>query len=66
MYSESSGKYLKTCLKFKDAILRIQPLKGPPFMSIQPLAKNLHEELLYKFYDSELDRVRNLKCLLPK
>ena len=24
-------------------------------MSIQPLAKNLHEELLYKFYDSDLD-----------
>ena len=45
----------KNSTKFKDAILRIQPLKGPPFMSIQPLAKNLHEELLYKFYDSDLD-----------
>jgi len=36
---------------FKDCNVRIQPLKGPDYMSLQPLDQELHKEMLYHLLD---------------
>lgn len=33
---------------FKDDIVRIQPLRGPDYMSLRPLNEELHKELIFK------------------
>lgn len=40
---------------FKDCIVRIQPLKGPRYLSISTLEENLHVELLDKLLASNSD-----------
>lgn len=35
---------------FKDDIVRIQPLRGPDYMSLRPLDEELHKELLVKLF----------------
>jgi hypothetical protein len=40
---------------FKNCISRIQPLKGPAYMSLQPLDEVLHTELLYKLLNADIN-----------
>lgn len=40
---------------FKNCTLRIQPLKGPAYMSLQPMDETLHKELLYKLLNNNVN-----------
>lgn len=40
---------------FKNCISRIQPLKGPAYMSLHPMDEKLHEELLYKLINNDFN-----------